>query len=122
MPRVLCRLTILFTCAAFAACTSMRTVVEISAAPGSAATQIQPALAPNDSLTVTTRSGPATRIHLTTSAPDYIEGTQDDDKQLRRFQLSEIVKIERREFDGGKTTLLVMAIAVGVYALAKAAG
>jgi hypothetical protein len=99
----------------------MRTVVEISAAPGGAATEIQPPLAPNDSLTVTTRSGPATRIHVTTTAPDYIEGTQDDDKQLRRFQLSEVVKIERREFDGGKTTLLVMAIAVGVFALAKAA-
>ena len=70
---------------------------------------------------MTTRSGPATRIQLTTSAPDYIEGTQDDDKQLRRFQLSDIVKIERREFDGVKTSFLVIAIAVGVYAFANAA-
>jgi hypothetical protein len=100
----------------------MRTVVEVSTAQGGAATRIQPALAPNDSLTVTTRSGPAARIHLTTSAPDYIEGTQDDDKQPRRFELSDVMKIERREFDGLKTTILVIAIAAGVFALANGAG
>jgi hypothetical protein len=99
----------------------MRTIVEVNTAQGRAATEIQTALAPNDSLTVTTRSGPAARIHLTTSAPDYIEGTQDDDKLLRRFELADVVKIERREFDGVKTVILVIAIAAGVYAIANAA-
>jgi uncharacterized membrane protein len=51
---------------------------------------------------------------------EFIEGTQDKDKQLKRFQLSDVVKIERREFDGLKTAILVVSIAVGVYVIAYA--
>jgi hypothetical protein len=53
--------------------------------------------------------------------PEFIEGTQGKDKQLKRFQHSDVVKIERREFNGMKTALLVVAIAVGVYVIAEAA-
>lgn len=52
---------------------------------------------------------------------EFIEGTQDKDKQLKRFQLSDVVKIEHREFNGVKTAVLVIAIAVGVYVIAEAA-
>ena len=121
MPRFVCHLIVLFTSAAFIGCTSLRTIVDANAPLSGSTAVVQPALAPNDSLTVTTRDGIKTQIHLTTAAPDFFDGTQDSDKQPRHFQLSEVVKIERREFDSVKTTFLVIAIAAAVYLIAKAA-
>lgn len=121
MRQVFSRLIVLLSCAAFVACTSLHTLVDTNASQESSAAEIPPAIAPNDSLTVTTRDGAQTKVHVTTVTPEYFEGTQGKDKQLKRFQLSDVVKIERREFDGVKTALLVVAIGVGVYVIAEAA-
>jgi hypothetical protein len=119
MKRQLSVLIVVFTCVAFSACTSLRTVLDTQFGSASAA---RPALAPNDLLTVTTRDGTQTQITLTKAAPEFIEGTQDNGKPLRHFDLTEIVKIERREFDGVKTVFLVIVIAAGVYAIINAVG
>jgi hypothetical protein len=118
--QVFCRLIVLLSCAAFAACTSLHTLVDTSASQEISASEIRPAIGRDDSLTVTTRHGAQTKVHVTTVTSEFIEGTQDKDKQLKRFQLSDVVKIERREFDGLKTAILVVSIAVGVYVIAYA--
>ena len=110
-------LIVVSACTAFTACTSMRTVLDTQSGSASAA---QAALAPDDRLTVTTRDGTQTQITLTKAAPEFIEGNQGSDTQARHFDFSEVVKIERREFDGLKTTLLAIAVAAGVYMLLKA--
>jgi hypothetical protein len=94
--------------------------VGTSASQESSASEISPAIGRDDSLTVTTRDGAQTKVHVTTVTSEFIEGTQDKDKQLKRFQLSDVVKIERREFDGLKTAILVVSIAVGVYLITEA--
>lgn len=104
-------------CIAFTACTSLRTVVDTKAGLTASA---QAPLAPGNQLTLTTRDGTQTPIVLTSLAADFIEGSQEKGAPLRRFDLAEVVKIERREPDGVKTTLLVIAIAAGVFALALA--
>ena len=120
MRQVVVRLVVLLSCAAFVACTSLHTLVDTSASQEISASEIRPAIGRDDSLTVTTRDGAQTKVHVTTVTSEFIEGTQDKDKQLKRFQLSDVVKIERREFDGLKTAILVVSIAVGVYVIAYA--
>jgi hypothetical protein len=117
MERPLSLLIVVFACSAFTACTSLHTVLDAQSASASAAL---PALTSTDQLTITTRDGTQTQIALTRTAPEFIEGTQDDGKPLH-FALPEVVKIERREFDGVKTTFLAILISVGVYAILRAA-
>jgi hypothetical protein len=118
MKKQLRVMMIVCMCAALAACTSLRTVLDTQAGLTSPA---QPPLAPNDRLTITTRDGTQTQVTLTKATAEFIEGSQAKDAQPRHFDLAEVVKIERREIDGVKTTLLVIAIAAGVYTIAKAA-
>jgi len=110
--------TIVCMCAACAACTSLRTILDTQAGLTSPA---QPPLAPDDRLKITTRDGTQAQITLTKATAEFIEGSQERDAPPRHFDLAEVVKIERREFDGVKTTFLVIAIAAGVYTIAKAA-
>jgi len=116
MKRKLSVLIVVLACTVFTACTSMRTILDTQSGSASVA---QPALAPNDLLTITTRDGTQTQITLTRTAPEFIEGNQEG-AQARHFDLSEVIKIERREFDGLKTAFLVIAIAIGVCTILKA--
>lgn len=118
MKKQLRILIILCTCLAFTACTSLRTVVDATAG---LTTPAQPPLAPGDELTITTRDGAQSQITLTSLAADSIEGKPERSAPPERFELSGVAKIERREFDGLKTTFLVLVIAAGVYAIALAA-
>ena len=118
MKKALRVMMIICTCAAFTACTSLRTIMDTRAG---LTVPAQAPLAPDDRLTITTRDGTQTQITLTKATPEFIEGSQGKDAPARHFDLGEVVKIERREFDGLKTTFLVIAIAAGVYAIAKAA-
>lgn len=87
---------------------------------GRGAYSAQPPLAPYDLLTITTRDGTQTQITLTKATADFIEGSLEQGALPRHFDLAHVIKIERRELDGVKATFLVIAIAVGVYAIAKA--
>lgn len=118
MTKQLRFMIILCTCAAFTACTSLRTVVDTQAGLASPA---QPPLTPGDELTITTRDGARTQIALTSVASDFVEGSPEKGAPPRRFDLGQVIKIERREFDGMKTTFLVIVIAAGMYAIASAA-
>jgi predicted small secreted protein len=117
MKRKLSVLIVVLACTVFTACTSLRTILDTQSGSASVA---QPALVPNDLLTITTRDGTQTQITLTRTAPEFIEGNQENGAQARHFDLSEVIKIERREFDGLKTAFLVIAIAIGVYTILKA--
>ena len=117
MKKLIDIMVVVVACAAFTACTSMRTVLDTQSGLPSVA---PPTLAPNDVVTITTRDGTQAQMTLTKTAPDFIEGNPENGSPPRRFHLSEVVKIERREFDGAKTAFLVIAVAVGVYAILKA--
>lgn len=119
MKKILRSMMIICICAAFAACTSLRTVLDTQAGLTSPA---QPPLAPDDRLTITMRDGAQAQITLTKATAESIEGVQARDAPPRHFDLAEVVKIERREFDGAKTIFLVIAVAAGVYAIAKSVG
>lgn len=121
MRTILCRLVVILSCTAFTACTSMRTVVDRIATHESPPPIPGASLLPNDALTVTTRDGAKTQLHLTSATSEFIEGKQDTDQLVRKFSLSDIDRIERRELDGVKTTFLVVLIVAGLYALANAA-
>jgi hypothetical protein len=121
MRPILCRLVVILSCTALLACTSMRTVVDRTAMPDSAPTSPGASLVSNDALTVTTRDGAKTQIHLTSATSEFIEGKQDSDQLARKFLLSDVDKVERREIDGVKTTFFVVLIVAGLYALAYAA-
>jgi hypothetical protein len=99
----------------------MRTVVDRTAMQDNAPTAPGASLVSNDALTVTTRDGAKTQIHLTSATSEFIEGKQDTDQLARKFLLSDVDKVERREIDGVKTTFFVVLIVAGLYALAYAA-
>ena len=118
MKKMLRSMMIICMCAAFAACTSLRTVFDTQAGLTSPA---QPPLAPDDRLLITMRDGAQAQITLTMATAEFIEGIQERNAPARHFDLAEVVKIERRELDGAKTVFLVIVIVAGVYAIVKAA-
>jgi len=122
MRAILFRLVVVLCCTAFVACTSLRPVVDRAATQDSSLPISKSTLAANDALTVTSRDGLKVQLHLVSVTADSIEGTQDSDRQPRSFRLVDVVKIERREFDGVKTAFLVVLIAAGVYAIVQAIG
>lgn len=115
------RLITVVSLAALVACTSMQTIAERGGTPLSAS-QLGQVIARNDSLFVTEIDGKAVQMHLTAVLPNAIEGTVDSSGQVIRLELDQIRTIQRRGFDGTKTTILVVAIVGGVYLLIQAAG
>ena len=119
------RCTILVTTlAALVGCSSLRVVVDagaISKADTLKAEDVYPRLAPHDLLTLTTRDGRQQTLHLSAVSETSLTGEVDGASKTVVVPLSEVTKIERREFSGIKTAFLVFAIAAGVYAVAVAA-
>ena len=103
------------------ACTSMRPVVAPGSAPLSAQ-QLGTILARDDQLMITHTDGRIQKLTLTNVLPDAIEGTLNDSAEVTRIELDHIKKIDRRVFDGTKTTFLVITVVGGIYLLAEAVG
>lgn len=108
------RLVCLLTTSAVSAsgCTSMHPLPVVTAASPQAIDRI----GPGDEIRVTMRDGRQARFtvqRVEEAALIAIDGTRYDD--------SNIVTLERREFSGGKTALLVAGIVGGVLFFAYAA-
>ena len=120
MNKLLCRLVVALVTASLVACTSLRTVVDTNSPQAASASSESP-LAPGDVVTVATTTGALTRLLISAATATSIDGTQVDSKQAVHIQLADITKIERREFSGIKTLLLVVAICAVLYAMTVAA-
>jgi hypothetical protein len=107
------------SCAALVACTSLHTLVDTRAAGSEPAPRIDTLIQPHDSITVTRQDGSVSALQVTAVTPELIEGTQGWLSTSTRIALVDVVKIERREFDGARTTLLVVAVFAGAYFVAK---
>lgn len=114
------RLIVAASLASLVGCTSMHTIAERGAAPLSAS-QLGQLVARNDTLTITGIDGTSTRMQLHAVLPDAIEGAVDGSAQVTQVRLDQIRKIERRSFDGTKTTILVVVLVGGLYLLIEAA-
>lgn len=113
---------------ALVGCTSLRVVSEAGGAASAAlvaagglSAHLGRTLSANDALTLTQADGSRIDLHLTTVSATAIEGLDDASALAVSVPLGHIVKIERREFDGVKTAFLVVTVAAGVYAIARAA-
>lgn len=96
---------VLATCVAVSGCTSMRPV-----ASG------QASLHSGDVIQIQTTSGSKIDLQVTAVDQAGVFGTTPDNAQLH-VPLAEVLRIERKEFDGVKTAGLVLVI-VGVLAAA----
>ena len=121
MGHLLRRLVVALCATALVACTSLHTVLDVSAPHPSPDTPSSP-LAAGDVMTVSTAAGSRSRIQVSAVTSNFIEGTQLDSGQVQHIDFAEIAKLERREFSGLKTVLLVVAICAVLYAIAVAAG
>lgn len=121
MLSLLSRTIVVLLATSLIGCTSLQTVAESHSAPISAS-QLNRVLAANDRVAVTDSAGDVTQLKLTSVGPDAIEGALDGSGQVTRLPLDRIKKIERRSFDGARTTILVVALVGGLYILIQAAG
>jgi hypothetical protein len=107
---------------ALTGCTSLRVVLDVRAATTTERPALGQSLAQNDDLTLTKTDGSQLRIRLSELSEMSLTGVADHSPIKIIVPLSEVTRIERREFSGVKTVFLVFVIAVGVYAVAKAVG
>jgi hypothetical protein len=121
MPKTLTRLIVLTCAASLVACSSLRTVVDRGVAPTTASDLSARPIAPNDSIVLTTTDGKQVALNVTAVTADTIEGVPAGDTNLRHVPLDQVVRIERRETDFGRTAFVVLAIALGIYAVVAAA-
>lgn len=70
---------------------------------------------------VTTIDGKQFAFQVTAVSGNMLEGVADTLAKILHVEIDQIKRIERREIDGAKTVLLVVAISSGVYAVVKAA-
>jgi hypothetical protein len=119
MRQLLRRLVVSLCATALMACTSLRTVVDTSAARSLPDAYTAP-LSPGDEVTVSTTTRSQSRLRVSTVTATFIEGTQVDSNQAEHIELADVARIERREFSGVKTVVLVVAICAVLYAIAVA--
>jgi len=121
MRHLLHRLVVALCATAPVACTSLRTVLDTTAPHPPPEPSSSP-LAAGDVVTVLTAAGSQNHLRISAVTASFIEGTQLDSGQAEHIDFAEIAKLERREFSGLKTVLLVAAIYAVLYAIAMAAG
>ena len=105
---------------ALTACTSMRIVPTGSSARIGTAGQPNYVLVPGEVVGIKLRNGITFEFTLARVSSSELEGFKLDTPGTVVISLLDIETVERRQFDALKTTLLVVAIAVGVYFVAKA--
>jgi hypothetical protein len=119
------RASVVLLCAlSLVGCTSLQAVVDTQGREGGEAPISGRAIAAKDTLTVTPRQGERFVMEVVTVSGSEIQGTVGDAKTPLTVRLADVEKVERREFDGVRTGLLVLSIVAGValaYAAAKAA-
>lgn len=96
-------------------CTSLRAVAPAEAV--SAQT-----LRPGDEVVVTRRDAAVMKLTIVTVSPQRIEGTEVDTQRAVAVEMSDVERVERRSFDGMRTTLFVVAAVFGAYLYVQAAG
>jgi hypothetical protein len=115
------RASVVIVCTlALVGCTSLQTV----AGGGGQAPIGGRKVAAQDTLTVTPRQGQPFVMEVVAFSGSEIEGTVGAAKTPLTVRLADVEKVERIEFDGMKTGLLVLSIVAGVgliYLAAKAA-
>jgi hypothetical protein len=120
MRQLLRRGVVALCAAALVGCTSLRTVLDTSAARTSPAAPASP-LAAGEEVTVSTAAGWQSRLRISAVTASSIDGTQVDSNLAEHIELADVAKIERREFSGIKTVFLVLSIYAVLYAIAVAA-
>lgn len=111
----------LICAASLVGCTSLYTVVDRGVAQSNAPVALNQLIAAHDTVVVTTIDGKQLAFQVTAVSASMLEGVADHSTQLLHMEIDQIRRIERREIDGVKTVLLVVAISLGVYAVVQAA-
>jgi hypothetical protein len=118
------RASVVLACAlALVGCTSLQTVAGAQGREGGEALIGGRTIAAKDTLTVTPRQGERFVMEVVSVSGSEIEGTVGTAKTPLTVRLADVEKVERREFDGVRTGLLVLSIVSGValvYLAAKA--
>jgi len=102
-----------------AACSTVSVVADTRSSSAAAADVATMRLAPGDDLRLKLASGERVQLHLVAIEPDALVGTASKEGTPLRVPTGQIETIEREEFDGPKTALLVAAIVVLVYLVVK---
>jgi len=98
----------------------MRTVLDTGTSLPRLDTPATP-LSVGDVVTVSTAAGWQSRLQITAVTATAIDGTRVDSDQRQHIEFADVTRIERREFNGIQTALLVVALCAVVYIMAVAA-
>jgi uncharacterized lipoprotein len=121
MKTMLTRIIIVLYVVSLAACTSLRTVTDRGAAQFHSQSTLNQIVFPNDAVVVITTDDKQFALRVTATSANALDGISDQSAAPLHFEISQIKRIERREIDGMKTALLVVAIALGVYVVVAGA-
>ena len=119
-----CRLAVLLCSMTLVACTSMRTTVDTTTTEPVSIGSRDRTLAPGDEVKVATKDGAQVELRITAVSAEFIEGTvqvprwgevEGTSKQSTRIPRTEVLRIERREFDEGKTALLAVVACTAAF-------
>lgn len=94
---------------AMSGCTSLHRVPMVPAAQAPS----EGAIKPGDTIRITLQDGTRTEVIVGKVTPDTIVARNGD-----AYATANIVTLERRQFSGRKTVLLLLGIPVGVFGLA----
>ena len=122
MPTFFYRLVTYIVLVSFVGCTSMRAVIPEDNDPNIPQKPMNQLMSNNEWIYIIKRDGSRTALKLTSVTDIYLEGVVDTLSAPIRVDCIDIVRIERRTFDGGKTTLFLLGtlivsfVAVGMVA------
>jgi hypothetical protein len=124
MPVICTRIIALFCAASplfgMTACATTRIVGDRFVTPPTLQGGLDRIVAPNDQVVVTTTDGTRVALTVTAVSADALEGRVDDAAEATRLPIERIARIERREKDSVKTTVLVVGIVIVVLAVVYA--
>ena len=120
MNSAISRLVVALCSLALVACTTVRTVTDQSAVAPPQRTRLPPTVGINDLVTVTTVDGNVRTLRVGAISEDALDGVAEGSAQASHVLVEQIAKIERREFSGLKTALLVIALVGLAYMVAEA--
>ena len=103
-----------------ASCTSMRIVPTGSSHEVGGVGRYAKALAPGEVVRIKLRNGQAFEFTIAKVSGSELEGVKSGATEMVAINLLDVENVERKYFDALKTTLLVVAIAAGIYFVAKA--
>lgn len=120
MHSAISRFVVVLCSLALVACSTLRTVTDQSAIAPAQRTRLPPSLGIDDLVTVTTVDGTVRTLRVSAISETSLDGVAEGSAQASHILVEQIAKVERREFDGLKTALLIMTLVGIAYVIAEA--